>query len=110
MMKMFIPALIALLATLTSACNKYIEGDKTLSYLCKDEKCDGLDITDGMQCQSGCCWEGKCNADGKCAQEQLTWAVIAIVIIAVAGALIFTAVWYFYLRGLTANREKMLAA
>ena len=110
MMKLFMTTLIALLATMTAACNLYEEGKPEITYLCKDQICDKQTITNGNQCQSGCCWEGKCNADGKCAEQQLTWAVIAIAVIGVVGALIFTAVWWFYLRHVTAKREKMLAA
>merc|ERR1712013_424725 len=98
MMKLFITAVIALLGTLTSACNLYVENQPEITYLCKDQICDKQTITDGTQCQSGCCWEGKCNADGKCAEKQLTWAVIAIVVIGVLGGLIFAALWFFYLR------------
>ena len=92
------------------ACNMYIEGQPEISYLCKDQKCDAQNIKDGMQCQSGCCWEGLCNADGKCAEQQLTYAVIAIAVISVIGAAIFFVVWYFYLRHLTKRREEAQAA
>ena len=103
--KQFIP-ILALFATLTMACNLYVEGDASTTYLCKDQVCDKQNITDGTQCQSGCCWEGMCNADGKCAEEQLTWAVIAIVVIGVVGAIIFGIFYCVYLRGMLAERQK----
>ena len=110
MMKLNMIVAIALLATITSACNLYMEGQPEITYLCKDQICDKQTIQDGNQCQSGCCWEGKCNADGKCAEQQLTWAVIAIVVIALVGMLAFFVLWFFYLRHVTAARAKMLEA
>ena len=98
---------VVLLATLTFACNLYEEGKPEITYLCKDQICDKQTITDGTQCQSGCCWEGKCNNDGKCAEQQLTWAIIAIAVIGVVGTLIFLAVYCFYLKGMLAARQKM---
>ena len=40
MMKFFITTLIALLATMTTACNMYQEGMPEITYLCKDQICD----------------------------------------------------------------------
>ena len=59
----------AFLASVCVACNLYMPNQPEITYLCKDQKCDEQTITDGTQCQSGCCWEGKCNAEGKCAEQ-----------------------------------------
>ena len=40
MMKLFITTLIALLATVTTACNMYQVDMPEITYLCKDQICD----------------------------------------------------------------------
>ena len=79
-----------LLAVVSQACNLYdssISGDSQ-SFLCANEVCT---ISGGksQQCQSGCCHDDKCNADGACVRFQFIMSIVAIVIIFSIGLAVY---------------------
>ena len=86
------------------ACNLYDPDNKALTYLCAGETCSEEGAL-SLQCQSGCCHDGKCNADGECAKHQFLVAIGGIVGIFVAGAAMFVGIWWFTCRKQKIARE-----
>ena len=87
--------LLAFLATLSTACN--LVGGPYKTYLCAGEVC----TTEGGQtqeCQSGCCVDGKCNADGHCAAMNFYYSLGAMVGVFLIGTVFYFIFWYFMCR------------
>ena len=51
-----------------------------------------------LQCQSGCCDDGKCNNDGACAAKQFYLSLAGIVGIFAFGIGVYFLYWYFRCR------------
>ena len=79
---------IALVASLGQACNLYDAAYPDMTYLCAGETCT-IEGDSSLECQSGCCKDGVCNADGACAKKQAWLSIVAIVAIFIVGVAVF---------------------
>ena len=80
-----------------NACNLYDASKPDTVFLCADQLC----TEEGgktLQCQSGCCHDGKCNNDGACAARQFYLSLAAIAGIFIFGVGVYFLYWYFRCR------------
>ena len=88
---------ISLFLQLATACNLYDASRPDTEYLCADQKCS-IEGGKSLQCQSGCCHEGKCNSDGACTATQFYISLGAIIGVFVVGLGAYFLFWYFRCR------------
>ena len=106
--------LAALMATLAQACNicdtsSGQECPGELTYLCAEQTCD-IEGDSSLQCQSGCCSDGKCNADGACALRQAWISIVVIVAVFIVGVLFFFLYQKMFCKAQLAKRAAQLEA
>ena len=87
----------AILLTFNSvvrACNIYDAATLDQTYLCGGQTCNDDGIK-SVQCQSGCCFDGKCNDDNKCASRQLYFSLLSMVVVFLVGLVVYFTYWHF---------------
>ena len=88
--------LMALLLTICQGCNLYNASSDVNTFLCEGEVCHTSNF-EGLDCQSGCCWNGVCTV-GKCSKFELIYASVAIVVISIILAAGFFTSYFLFIK------------